>query len=49
MFDRAVSFTEVFLFVWSYWRQQPAKFALVVAGVALGILLEVQIPGRRNW
>ena len=46
MFDRAVSFTEVFLFVWSYWRQQPAKFALIVAGVVLSILLEVQIPDR---
>ena len=46
MFDRAVSFTEVFLFVWSYWRQQPAKFALIIAGVVLSILLEVQIPDR---
>ena len=46
MFDRAVSFTEVFLFVWRYWRQQPAKFALIVAGVVLSILLEVQIPDR---
>ena len=46
MSDRAVSFTEVFLFVWSYWRQQPAKFALMIAGVALSILLEVQIPDR---
>ncbi len=46
MFDRAVSFTEVFLFVWRYWRQQPAKFALTIAGVLLSILLEVQIPDR---
>ena len=46
MFDRAVSFTEVFLFVWGYWRQQPAKFALIIAGVVLSILLEVQIPDR---
>ncbi len=46
MSDRSVSFTEVFLFVWSYWRQQPAKFALMIAGVALSILLEVQIPDR---
>ena len=46
MFDRAVSFTEVFLFVWRYWRQQPAKFALIIAGVLLSILLEVQIPDR---
>lgn len=46
MSDRAVSFTEVFLFVWRYWRQQPAKLALIIVGVALSILLEVQIPGR---
>ena len=46
MFDRAVSFTEVFLFVWSYWRQQPAKFALILAGAVVSILLEVQIPDR---
>ena len=41
---RAVSFTEVFLFVWSYWRQQPAKFASIISGVALSVLFEVQIP-----
>ncbi len=46
MSDRAVSFTEVFLFVWSYWRRQPAKFALIVGGVALSVLFEVQIPDR---
>lgn len=46
MSDREVSFVEVFLFVWSYWRQQPAKFALIVAGVGLGVLFEVQIPDR---
>lgn len=46
MFDRSVSFTEVFLFVWSYWRRQPAKLVLIVAGVLLSILFEVQIPAR---
>ena len=46
MSDRAVSFTEVSLFVWRYWRQQSGKFAVIAAGVALSILLEVQIPTR---
>ena len=46
MSDQAVSFTQVFLFVWRYWRRQPVKFALIVGGVALSVLLEVQIPDR---
>ena len=46
MSDRGVSFIQVFLFVWRYWRRQPVKFALIVAGVALSVLLEVQIPDR---
>ena len=46
MFDRSVSFAEVFLFVWGYWRRQPAKFALIVVGVVLSILFEVQVPAR---
>ena len=46
MSDRTVSFVEVSLFVWSYWRRQPAKFAVIMVGVGLSILLEVQIPDR---
>ena len=46
MSDRTVSFVEVSLFVWSYWRRQPAKFAVIMVGVGLSILLEVQIPDQ---
>ena len=46
MSERTVSFTEVFLFVWRYWRQQPVKLALIIAGVFVSVLLEVQVPER---
>ena len=41
---RSVSFAAVFRFVWGYWRRVPVKFGVVVAGVLLAVLVEVQIP-----
>ena len=41
-----VSFRAVLRFVWSYWRELPVRFALIVGGVLVAISLEVQIPSR---
>jgi len=42
--NRNVSFLEVLGFVWSYWKRMPVRFMLIVTGVLLAVLLEVQIP-----
>jgi len=44
--SQGAAFLLVMRFVWGYWRQFPARFALIVAGVLLAILLEIQIPAR---
>ncbi|MBT8145753.1 MAG: ABC transporter ATP-binding protein/permease [Gammaproteobacteria bacterium] len=41
---RNVSFAEVFVFVWSYWRRLPVRLGLIVGGVLLAVLLEILIP-----
>ena len=34
----------VMAFVWGYWREVPLRFAGMILGTVLGVLLEVQIP-----
>ncbi len=41
-----ISFIQVFAFVWGYWRGFPVRFAVIVAGVLLAVVLEIQIPQR---
>ena len=41
---REASVVEVLMFVWSYWRQVPYRFAGMVVGVFIAVALEVQIP-----
>ena len=38
------SFLEVLGFVWDYWRTVPVRFAGMVVGTSVGVLLEIQIP-----
>lgn len=40
------TFGAVWRFVWRYWRSSPQLFAAVIAGVAIGVVTEVQIPSR---
>ena len=44
--SQRVSFPQVFSFVWGYWRQFPLRFGVIIAGVLLAVLLEIQIPSR---
>ncbi|MEQ8485008.1 MAG: ABC transporter ATP-binding protein [Pseudomonadales bacterium] len=44
--NERVEFLQVFAFVWRYWRQFPLRFAAIVSGVLLAVLIEVQIPAR---
>ena len=47
-----VSVLDVLRFVWSYWRQLPVRLALIIVGVLVAVLLEIQIPersARRQW
>lgn len=44
--SQGASFLLVVRFVWRYWRQFPARFAAIVAGVLMAIALEIQIPAR---
>jgi ATP-binding cassette, subfamily B, bacterial len=44
MSARTVSIGQVFAFVWGYWRRSPVLFAIIVCGVLLAVLLEIQIP-----
>jgi ATP-binding cassette, subfamily B, bacterial len=44
--SQGASFLLVLRFVWSYWRQFPARFAGIVGGVLLAVFLEIQIPAR---
>ncbi len=41
---RSTSLLEVMAFVWSYWRHVPWRFAVMLVGTGLGVVLEVQIP-----
>ncbi len=38
------SFLEVLGFVWDYWRTVPVRFAGMLVGTSVGVLLEIQIP-----
>ncbi len=40
------TFGAVCRFVWRYWRSSPLLFSAVIAGVAIGVVTEVQIPSR---
>ena len=40
----SVSFVEVFRFVWRYWMQVPYKFLVMIVGLVIGMLFEIQIP-----
>jgi ATP-binding cassette, subfamily B, bacterial len=44
--SQAASFLQVVRFVWGYWRQFSARFAVIVTGVLTAIVLEIQIPAR---
>lgn len=46
MSESSSTFTAVWRFVWRYWRSSPRMFAAVIAGVAIGVVMEVQIPTR---
>ena len=41
---RQASIFEVLMFVWSYWRKTPVRFAGMLIGTALGVVLEVHVP-----
>ncbi len=42
--EERTSVLEVLGFVWDYWRTVPVRFAGMVAGTSVGVLLEIQIP-----
>jgi ATP-binding cassette subfamily B protein len=42
--EHTTSALDVLSFVWGYWRRVPVRFAGMVAGATLGVVLEVQIP-----
>jgi ATP-binding cassette subfamily B protein len=41
---KRISVTEVLLFVLAYWKRLPLRFAGMVVGISIGVILEVQIP-----
>jgi ATP-binding cassette subfamily B protein len=44
--SQRVSIADVLRFVWSYWRELPVRFALIVGGVLTAVALEIQIPNQ---
>ncbi len=46
MTSERIAFSQVFAFVWRYWRMFPVRLALIGAGAGLAVYLEIQIPAR---